>query len=445
MTDSTQFLPNTQALTSDLDFRLKPSAVRSRSYRASILPTNKTTFNPTDTCIIYCPGGRRNTYLDVGQSYLRLSIKNTDASNSLTLDGNGACVISRIDVFHGSNLLETIQAYNVLSTYIFDMQASAADRKGLSNIYGFDNTGDRKGQALAAGVQLTTCLPLFSGVVGVLSEKTLPVGMLADDIRLEITFETQSNGVYAGTGSPAWQVSDLQLELTFIELSDEGEMMVREEGGNPEKPIYLHGTSWRHYASNLPSATAGNYSTLVPARFASLKQLALCPRRSTDAVQASYTSSSRVNPNIAFYWWRCGSAIIPQKAVYLENTNNTGGYGEAYAELLKAWHALHTIKNSAQLGTEYNISDMATSTTTTVTQANAAGTNAYQNGFVIAQELESMAQRSDVLLSGLNTLSSQVFFECQINTAPVTSYTLDFFAWYDHILILERGLLSVKY
>ena len=70
MTDTTQLIPNNLAVTNDLDFRLKPSAVRSRSYRASILPSNKNTFNPTDTAIMYVPGGSRNTYLDCSQSYI---------------------------------------------------------------------------------------------------------------------------------------------------------------------------------------------------------------------------------------------------------------------------------------------------------------------------------------------------------------------------------------
>jgi len=80
MTDTNQLIPNNQAITSDLDFRLKPSGVRSRSYRASILPTNKSTFNPSEQCVIYIPGGRRSTYLDCSQSYMRMTIKNTDPS-----------------------------------------------------------------------------------------------------------------------------------------------------------------------------------------------------------------------------------------------------------------------------------------------------------------------------------------------------------------------------
>ena len=39
------------------------------------------------------------------------------------------------------------------------------------------------------------------------------------------------------------------------------------------QPVYLHGNSWRHYATTLPASSSGNYSTLVPARFASLKSI----------------------------------------------------------------------------------------------------------------------------------------------------------------------------
>ncbi len=451
MTDTTSFIPNAPAITSDLNYSIKPSAVRSRSYRASVLPTNKTVFNPTDTCIIYIPGGRRNTYLDCGQTYMRYTIKNTDGANSCKLDNNGACVINRIDVFHGSNLLETIQGYNILANYILDMQASESQRKGLSNIYGFDASGDRQGATLAAGASLTVCMPIFSGVCGVLLDKALPIGMLSDDIRLEITFETSALAVCSITAATSFQITDFQLELSIMELSDEGESMVRQVA-SPDAPVFLHGSSWRHYVSTLASGTVGGYSTLVPARFASLKQLALIPRSSTQVSSAlSYSIGSRVNPNIDYYWWRVGSSIIPSKAVYLENAGNTAGFGEGYAELLKSWHALNTVANSTCIADEYNVGDVALANTPVAGmagQANNLAANSYKNGFVIAQELESFAQRDDVMLSGMNTLSSQVFFECNIGNAtgagPTSAYTLDFYAWYDHILVLENGLLSVK-
>ena len=274
MTDTTQLIPNNLAVTSDLDFRLKPSAPRSRSYRASILPTNKNTFNPTDTAIIYIPGGRRNTYLDCTQSYIRMTLKNTDgtALSGFTLDHNANCVINRLDVFHGSNLLETIQTYNILSSYIFDMQLSQSQKLALSNVYGFNGAAaTRQGISLGVAGQKTFCLPIFSGVVGVQNDKMLPIGLLADDIRLEFTFESQASAIVQSATAGVLQILDFQLELTIVELSDEGENMVRSNYQYPQMPLYLHGSSWRHYVSQL-GTSSGGYSTLVPARFASLKQ-----------------------------------------------------------------------------------------------------------------------------------------------------------------------------
>lgn len=450
MTDTSPLINNSVVITSDLNYNLKPSAVRSRSYRGSIMPTNKSTFSPSDTCIIYIPGGRRNTYLDTKQTYARFTVRQTSVPGNETmyLDGSANSVINRIDIFHGGNLLESIQGYNILSSYILDMQLTVSDRLGLSPLFGFDPVGGRGGDSLVTAAvanatqQQTYCVPIFSGVMGVLADKCLPIGLLADDLRIEITFETQILGV-VGTNTTLYTITDFQLQLCIIELSDEGDAMVRETA-SADQPVYLHGSSWKRYTSQLP-VTSGAYSTLIPARFASLKQITLLPRRSVDQVVDRYSLSSRVNPNFDSYNFRIGTSLVPSKPVVLANAGTTGGYAEAYAELLKAWHGLNVVGVAPSLGEYHGRSDMAAvATIGGVTQGINTAANTFQNAFAIAQEFESFAQRSDVLMSGMNTLSSQVFFEATISTAPGAAYSLDFFAWYDHILVLERGILSVK-
>ena len=108
MTDAEAFLPNRVAVSNDALYNLKPTSCRGRAYRGSVPPTNKSSFNPSDTMIFYIPGGRRNKFLDGTQNYLKLTIKNSDTTSSLTFDHHGSCVINRIDIFHGSALLETI-------------------------------------------------------------------------------------------------------------------------------------------------------------------------------------------------------------------------------------------------------------------------------------------------------------------------------------------------
>ena len=93
----------------------------------------------------------------------------------------------------------------------------------------------------------------------------------------------------------------------------------------------------------------------------------------------------------------------------------------------------------------YNIADTADA----VAGVNAASTTTTwnKNAFALAFELELWNQRSDVMLFGMNTLSQQVFYECNIANMGAALYVLDFYAYYDHILVLDdqTGLLSVKY
>jgi len=66
-------LQNQTAVTSDYLFNLKPSTSRCRSYRASLPPIKKSSFSPGTQMIFMIPGGRRNTYFDHTQSYLKLT------------------------------------------------------------------------------------------------------------------------------------------------------------------------------------------------------------------------------------------------------------------------------------------------------------------------------------------------------------------------------------
>ena len=77
--------------------------------------------------------------------------------------------------------------------------------------------------------KLTVCMPLISSVFGLGADKMLPIGLLGDDIRIEITFESLIQSmIYGGSAAPAinWQITNVELELCIIELSDVGMAMV---------------------------------------------------------------------------------------------------------------------------------------------------------------------------------------------------------------------------
>ena len=445
-------LQNRVSVTSDLQFNLKPSSGRGRAYRASILPTNASTFPCGSTTILYVPCGRRGTFLDPQQSYLKFTVLNNDAANTLLFDNGGWSPINRIDIFHGSNLLESIQQANVLYSFLYDFETTSSHRAGLSCLSGTDVSVARKGLNFAVSSGLTVAVPLLSGVVGMGLDKYLPVCALSDDIRIEITWEAQVQGMVASAANgTAWSITGVELELTYIELQDESLAIVNSE--NPlNETLFLHANSWRHYVSSLSTGTSGIYSTLVPARQASLKSLVCLPRRATEiALGTAYSLSSRINPNFANYWWRIGANLIPQKYVQLINSNGTiRGFAEGYMEIQKMFHSMnHPEFVGCFTFPQFNVADNGTADTSIggggVTVPN-TGASSYLNAFAIGQNLETYSQKSDVIINGLNTLSSQVFFEANINTATAAAYTLDFYSNFDMILVKdETGILSVRF
>ena len=76
MTDTSGLqIPLSKSLTSDMLYALKPSAPRSRSYRLSLPPLNKSIFTSNDQIIFEIQTGRKGTYLDQTQSYLKFGVQ----------------------------------------------------------------------------------------------------------------------------------------------------------------------------------------------------------------------------------------------------------------------------------------------------------------------------------------------------------------------------------
>ena len=457
MSDNSQFLPNQHAVTSDCLFNLKPSSVNGRSYRCSIPPTNASSFNPSTMIVMYIPA-RRNCFLDPQQTYLRMTVKNNDISGiAMNLDGCGACFINRIDVFSGSNLLESTQSYNILYNGLIDLQMNSANRFAASGNLGtadlLTGTGDfRQGATVAGACKFTTCMPILSGVFGMLAEKCLPLS-LNDDIRIEISLESNDAAVcYANAYSNGWTILNVELEAQIIELQNEGIEMINSVTP-PDQPIYLHSSRYSHTTATIPKDSTGVNTFLVPARYASLKSLWCLPRRSTEIVSSlAYSLSSRINPNFQSWYWRVGSLLIPQKPVTISNASTTGSYAEGYTECIKAIHGLNNANYGSSIGiTQYQIADAADTTvgdsTTTYAVLKAyTAANSYKNAFIIGQELEVFSGRNDTLLSGMNTLGSQIFFEATIgSTGPTAGFTLNFFAFADCIYVIQDGLISCRF
>eukprot|EP01038_Epipyxis_sp_PR26KG_P017986 gene17986-25175_t len=191
---------------------------------------------------------------DNQQTYLKLTVKNNDTV-ALALDGSAMCFINRIDIYSGSNLIESIQQYNVMTSMILDTNINSSNRNGHSCMYGTEAAvTSRKGCSIAANGNIQSfCIPLISGVVGSLSEKMLNLN-LDDDIRIEIVLENDNIAVCYATAPTVnrWEIVNAELQCQIIELGDEG-MQIVNSTMNSNGPVYVHTTAYKHFTSTLPA------------------------------------------------------------------------------------------------------------------------------------------------------------------------------------------------
>lgn len=491
-------IPVHTALTSDMLLGLKPSAPKSRSYRISVAPINKSVFTALDQIIIELPTGRKGTWFDQSQSYLKFSVQCSSTTaitaaggSGIYLDNSAYSFIQRLDVYNSSNLLESLNEYGQLANFLIDTSLTQSDKMGLSPLIGTNASsvnmytgatgnitqyattvpvqvpGDRSGMALTSvtpgtGISTATCatfcLPLLSGVVGVNSSKMLPVGKLFNPVRMEFYLSSNDDAIYYGnSGAGAlWQIVNVEFCACYVEIQDDALDMPSQ----PDVTEYISTTTYRQASTYLPAATSGEFTTLLPFRAASITALYARFRPFGTATQgdstlAAYRKSASVNPNLSFFYFRVGSSIFPNKPIYLVNGSLVGTGSEGYAELLKSFHALSsTVGNSAITQQQYNVSSDAQKgfKAPFVPGSKASGTqDTHNDAFAIGLELQSFSNRSDTILSGVSTLNSQIYFTGGIISGATTggasnyNYTIDFFSQMDMILCITNGIMSAKF
>jgi hypothetical protein len=288
----------------------------------------------------------------------------------------------------------------------------------------------------------------------------LPVGKLASPLRVEMFLSANDDAIYyglAGAGAQ-WQIVNVEFCACYVEIQDDTLDLI-----SSDEPHYISTTTYRQASTFLPAATSGEFTTLLPFRAASITALYARFRNYVSATQgvngsAAYRKSSSINPNFSYYYFRIGSSLYPNKPIYLVNSSLVGTASEGFAELLKSFHALSsTIGNTTLVNNQYNVSATAPATAGfisgwTPVSKNSGSQDTSSNAFAIGLECQSFSNRNDTILSGISTLNSQIYFTAGIQTSQTAggtvytySYTCDFFAQMDMVLILQNGVLTARF
>ena len=347
----------------DMDLRPKSTSPPCRSQKINCLPLSGSIFNPGDVIKIEVPCGKAGQFLDPSQTYLVLKVKNVDPAYApFYVDHSAYSFISKIEVFSSSQLIETINGFNLLMSTLMDTQLGPMDRLGvMSQLIGTDEMKpidagvgginfSRGGIPIAPGQTQVFCLPLVSSVIGSGLSKYLPIGDL-QDLRLEITLETNANPIISATSTTIstnlWQITQAELALQILTVdADVNNMMHHARGGGP---IMISTESYRNYNTVL---NAGNNSdsTICPLKFTSCKSLIGAYRTNTNLNTFLNASiSSRRNPfasglaNNASVNFQVliGSDYVPR--IPIRTTT------EFAIEYQKAFHMINNVNNKSSM------------------------------------------------------------------------------------------------
>ena len=340
-----------------LKYGSKVESAYARSMRSNIQPQNGTgPYNLGDTIIINLPT-RNNLVLVPSESYLKFNVNITNSStsaNAFRWDSCGAHgIIQRIRVFHGSNLLQDIDNYGMLTKMLFDLQMPTDATYGKYNLLcgtrndlvfkcptiaqaGADtaagvaavldasisakglsvlqvNSGDRveATAALVAAAGTTTntyCLSLVSLVGLLCSQNYIPLfEMTSAPLRVEIQLVDVLlkglNYLTAAGGIPTATLSNVEYVCNFIELGDPAVAMIKDSLGGA--PLQFVVPDYRNYVYNyaLTNTLTATLAMPIAAKFSSLKAIFITVREyGTGAV--SY---------FPYYQFRIGANVFPPK------------------------------------------------------------------------------------------------------------------------------------
>jgi hypothetical protein len=446
------------SLPTDLNFALKNTMAKARNVRINVSPIQSgAPANPTDTLKFDIPTSRRGQFLNQAGSYLQLRIRNNDslASAKFALDGSGASVIQRMSVYSGGALLEDVQAYNLLYNAMLDSQVSMSDRLTTFSVAGgvaqpastATENYTRGGVIIAKDASAVVNVPLISGILGNGCSKYLPIGAIANDLRLEIVLAPAVEALVSVSTTANYQVLEAVLILDVLELGDEAQGMIDQmTGGN----YVISGETYRN-AQTVLQGSSSQDSVLLPFRFSSIKSLLWAFRPVT--AQASVLQAgmnSRFNPFDSATQGTSCSVQLRAGALYIPNAPIKYS-AELFTELQKAYHRF----GSQSQGSSMTWSTWSrTAPLTSLVPSNAGSTGTDFDSFYPAYardigsaffglNLDSVSGKSELLHSGINTLNQNLFLDMTYATAlPSAQTRFDAFAHCDMILQIQDGVIS---
>lgn len=478
----------------NLKYTSKVESSVAKSYRTNIQPQSGTgPYLLGDTVIINIPT-RQNLVLSTTESFLKfkINITSNNAANNFRFDSNGAqSIIRRCRVFSGSNLLEDIDAYNMLSKIMYDLymptdsvygklNAASGTRNDLvtttlataaaSGASCFQtNSGDLVGSGSAFNTAVTTPSVIASGVVvsdtycinlisimGALCPNNyFPLFACSSaPIRIELTLAPSISEIVmqkVTTTANTINFTNIEYIAQFIELGDSAMESIYQSLGQEPLQFVVGGYRNYQYNATIPNNVSTQISMPVPAKFSSLKSIIVSQRDQFGV--ATFFPYSSVSMGIQNYQWRCGSVVLPSKPpetipeMFQELCKVAGSLADLMYQPSIEKFTYQYFNSTNPLITTAQTLGTNTAFTVQVDSATSVG-NCNSGSFYVGVDFENYpsAEKSKVF-SGYNSNNDDIYFNPTYTQALGSTQNLRFdaFANFDMVLVFESNTCYSKF
>lgn len=485
----------------NLKYVSKVESSVSKSYRTNVQPQGGTgPYLLGDTIIINVPT-RPNLCLCTTDSFLRfkMNITSGNAANNFRMDNAGASAfIRRCRVFSGSNLLEDIDSYGMLTKIMNDLYMPTDSIYGKSNIsigtrndlvtttvnagtFAANttlssscfqtNSGDLVGSGSAytsasalqnpavigSGITVsdTYCINLISIMGTLCANNYFPLFACSSaPIRIELTLASNISDIVVQkvtTTANTINFTNVEYVAQFIELGDSAMSAIYDSLA--QEPLQFVASGYRNYQFNasIPNNVSTQIQMPIPAKFSSLKSIVVSQRDQFGV--ATFFPYSSVSMGIQNYQWRCGSVVLPSTPpqtipeMFQELAKVAGSLADLnYQPSIEKFTYQYYNSTNAIIITNQTL---GTNTGFTVT-VDGSGTigNCNSGSFYVGVDFENYpsAEKSKIF-SGYNSNNDDIYYNPTFNQVLGSTQNLRFdaFANFDMVLVFEANTCYSKF
>lgn len=391
-----------------------------------------------------------------------------------TLDGGANALISRLRIFHGSQLLEDIQDYNRLRQIVCDVSQSPINSSTLSSVLeGTPQSNEHDPVAVAAidiitqssrlkvvprqwpadfvGAQRNVySVSILSGLIGSLAKKALPVtAMTASNVRVELTLAANNDAMITTAAGnalvPTWIIDNAELRSTYVQISETAQALIHQAVGGH---YVCNSSTYSHAQSNILGADS-NANILLPFSYSSATNLIHgVYNTANNGLRTNYTITGRSKANINDVHWQIGAARVPSTPLQ--------GTTDVISETCKCFGVSSDL---LQVSNHFTKANCEVVTSALVAQAGAGhiAANAVneQGRFTMGLDLQTFGSTSsaDRVENGANTTASQLFLSLTTTAgttfnngvAGVVSYEVHSWCQYDVLYQCQNGTMYARF